>query len=41
MKKRVSLQDKVLLAMTEAMREVIERHEKERWLLAQKSTEQG
>jgi len=39
MKKRLSLQGKALLAMTEAVREVIERHNKEKWPLAQKSTE--
>jgi len=39
MKKRLSLQDEALLAMTEAVREVIERHKQEKWPLAQKSTE--
>ncbi len=39
MKKRSSLQDKALLAMTEAVREIIERHKKVKWSLAQKSTE--
>jgi hypothetical protein len=41
MKKRLSLQDKVLLVMTEAMREAIERHKREQWPLAQKSIEQA
>lgn len=36
MKKRLFLQDKALLAMTEAVREVIERHKKEKCTLAQK-----
>ncbi len=39
MKKRLSLQDKALLAMTEAVREVIERIQKEKWPLVQKNTE--
>ncbi len=34
MKKRLSLHDKALLAMTEAVREVIERHKKEKRPLA-------
>ncbi len=38
MKKRLSLQDKVLLAITEAMKEVIERHKREQCPLARKST---
>jgi hypothetical protein len=34
MKKRLSLHDKALLAMTEAIRDVIERHRKEKLPLA-------
>ena len=36
MKKRLSVQDKALLVMTEAGREVIERIQKEKWPLVQK-----
>jgi len=39
MKERLSLQDKALLAVTAPVREIIERHKKEKWPLAQKSTE--
>ena len=39
MKKQLSLQDKALFDMTKDVREVIERHKKEKWPLAQKSTE--
>jgi hypothetical protein len=39
MKKRLSWQDKALLAMTESVREVIKRIQKEKWPFDQKSTE--
>jgi len=34
MKKRLSLHNKAMLAMREAVKEVIERHKKEKWPLA-------
>jgi len=39
MKKQLSVQDKALLAMIEAVKEVIKRNQKEKWPFDQKSTE--